>query len=88
MTTAQGILQGELNFRRVPQLLAQAQALSAGGKLDLSGVSNADSAGLALLLELSRRSKAKGLHLSIRGASEQIVQLARFFGLDQILHFE
>ena len=88
MTTAQGILQGELNFTRVPQLLAQAQALSAGGKLDLSGVSNADSAGLALLLELSRRSKAKGLHLSIRGANEQIVQLARFFGLDQILHFE
>jgi len=33
-------------------------------------------------------SKAKGLHLSIRGANEQIVQLARFFGLDQILHFE
>jgi phospholipid transport system transporter-binding protein len=88
VTTAQGILQGELNFTRVPQLLAQAQALSAGGKLDLSGVSNADSAGLALLLELSRRSKAKGLHLSIRGANEQIVQLARFFGLDQILHFE
>ena len=56
--------------------------------LDLSGVSNADSAGLALLLELSRRSKAKGLHLSIRGANEQIMQLARFFGLDQILHFE
>ena len=82
------MLQGELNFARVPQLLAQAQALGIGGVLDLGGVSNADSAGLALLLELSRRSKAKGLHLSIRGANEQIVQLARFFGLDQILHFE
>ena len=88
MSTVQGALQGELNFARVPQLLAQAQALGIGGVLDLSGVSNADSAGLALLLELSRRSKAKGLHLSIRGANEQIVQLARFFGLDQILHFE
>jgi phospholipid transport system transporter-binding protein len=88
VTTAQGMLQGELNFARVPQLLEQTQALGVGGVLDLSGVSNADSAGLALLLELSRRSKAKGLHLSIRGANEQIMQLARFFGLDQILHFE
>jgi len=37
---------------------------------------------------LSRRSKARGRHLSIRGANEQIVQLARFFGLDKILRFE
>ena len=88
MTTAQGTLQGELNFARVPQLLAQAEALGATGVLDLSGVSNADSAGLALLLEVSRRSKAKGRQLSIRGANEQIAQLARFFGLDQILRFE
>ena len=88
MTTAQGMLQGELNFTRVPQLLAQAEALSVGGVLNLGGVSNADSAGLALLLELSRRSKARGRQLSIRGANEQIVQLARFFGLDKILRFE
>jgi len=88
VTTAQGILQGELDFTHVPQLLAQAEALSADGILDLGGVSNADSAGLALLLELSRRSKARGRHLSIRGANGQIVQLARFFGLDKILRFE
>ena len=88
MTTDQGALQGELNFTRVPQLLAQAEALGVDGTLDLGGVSNADSAGLALLLELSRRSKARGKHLSIRGANEQIIQLARFFGLDKILRFE
>ena len=88
MTTAQGMLQGELNFARVPQLLAQAEALGADGTLDLGGVGNADSAGLALLLELSRRSKARGRQLSIRGANQQIVQLAQFFGLDKILHFE
>lgn len=88
MTTAQGILQGKLDFTRVPQLLAQAEALGADGILDLSGVSNADSAGLALLLEVSRRSKARGKQLSIRGANGQIVQLARFFGLEKILHFE
>jgi phospholipid transport system transporter-binding protein len=88
VNTAQGTLQGELSFARVPQLLAQAEALGATGVLDLSGISKADSAGLALLLEVSRRSKAKGRQLSIRGANGQITQLARFFGLDQILRFE
>jgi phospholipid transport system transporter-binding protein len=87
VSTAQGTLQGPLGFAQVPRLVARAEALSADGVLDLSGVSHADSAGLALLLELSRRCKAKGRELSIRGAKPQIVQLAHFFGLDQILHF-
>lgn len=88
MSGATAALSGELTFARVPQLLAQAEALGSGGVLELGGVSKADSAGLALLLELSRRSKARGQQLSIRGAGGQIVQLARFFGIDQILHFE
>ena len=88
VTTAQGTLQGALGFAQVPRLLAQAQTLSAGGVLDLAGVTHADSAGLALLLELSRHCKTGGGNLSIRGASPQILQLAHFFGLDQILHFE
>ncbi|HZR38049.1 MAG TPA: STAS domain-containing protein [Nevskia sp.] len=83
---AQGTLEGELSFAQVPQLLRQAEALVAGGSLDLSRVSRADSAGLALLLELSRRSRSRPL--AIRGANEQVLQLSRFFGLDKILHFE
>ncbi|MBV8063063.1 MAG: STAS domain-containing protein [Nevskia sp.] len=82
----QGTLEGELSFAQVPQQLRQAEALIAGGSLDLSRVSRADSAGLALLLELSRRSRPRTL--AIRGANEQVLQLARFFGLDKILHFE
>ena len=81
----QGTLEGELSFAQVPRQLRQAQELIAGGSLDLSRVSRADSAGLALLLELTRRSHGA---LKIRGASEQVRQLARFFGLEQILHFE
>jgi phospholipid transport system transporter-binding protein len=88
VSTAQGSLQGPLGFAQVPQLLARAEELGAGGVIDLSGVSQVDSAGLALLLELSRRCKAAGRELSIRGAKPQITQLAHFFGLDQILHFE
>ncbi len=82
----QGTLEGELSFAQVPQLLRHADALLASGSLDLSRVSRADSAGLALLLELSRRSGNKPL--SIRGANQQVLQLAGFFGLDKILHFE
>lgn len=83
---AEGILEGELNFAQVPQHLRRADDLIAGGSLDLSRVTRADSAGLALLLELNRR--VGGRTLAIRGANEQVLQLARFFGLDKILHFE
>lgn len=86
MSTGQGSLQGELNFARVPQLLRQAEALAAAGVLDLGEVSRADSAGLALLLELNRRSQ--GRPLALRNAAPQVRNLARFFGLDQILRFE
>jgi phospholipid transport system transporter-binding protein len=88
MTTTQGALEGELSFTRVPQLLHHAAQLAAGGELDISGVSRADSAGLALLIELSRRARAGGGTLRIRGAGEQVLQLARYFGLEQVLHFE
>ncbi len=87
--TVQGRLEGTLGFARVPQLLAQAQAaVDADGVLDLGGVSHADSAGLALLLDLSRRCKTRGQTLRIRGAQPQLLQLAHFFGLDRILHFD
>jgi phospholipid transport system transporter-binding protein len=83
-----GGLEGELNFARVPQLLPRAAAEIAGGVLDLSRVSRTDSAGLALLLELSRRSQAGGKPLLIRGAGRQVLDLAHFFGLDKVLRFE
>ena len=88
MTSAPQPLEGELSFARVPQLLQQAAALAQHGELDLARVSRADSAGLALLLELSRRAKAGGKTLRIRGAGEQVLRLARYFGLDSVLHFE
>ena len=82
------VLEGELSFARVPQWLAQAAALSANDTLDLSRVTRADSAGLALLLELTRRAKARGAVLKLRGAPDQVIDLARFFGLQAILGFD
>lgn len=77
----------ELSFASVPSWLARADALIADGRLDLSGVRRADSAGLALLLELSRRAKQRGQTLTLQGANPQVTGLAAFFGLEGILHF-
>lgn len=87
-TAAAAVLEGELSFARVPQWLAQAATLSASDTLDLSRVTRADSAGLALLLELTRRAKARGAVLKLHGAPDQVVDLARFFGLQSILGFD
>lgn len=82
------VLEGELSFARVPHWLAQADALAATDALDLERVSRADSAGLALLLELSRRARQRGRTLNFRNAPAQLIQLASFFGLDGVLHFD
>lgn len=73
-------LSGELSFASAGRLLDQA---GADGSLDLSGVTRADSAGLALLLELTRRSPG----LKLVNAPPQLRKLAEFFGLDELLAF-
>ena len=47
------------------------------GRVDLSGVTEADSAGLALLLEWQSRRKAAGGELEITHAPDLLLQLAR-----------
>ena len=78
-------LDGELNFATVPALVEGADALIADAALDLSGVSKTDSAGLALLLELTRRARARGTELRLTGASGQVRELIRFFDLESVL---
>ncbi len=67
-------LAGALGFAEVPRWLAQL-------------VTRADSAGLSLLLELTRRAQARKTTLELHGANAQIIGLAQFFGLDKVLHF-
>lgn len=80
-------LDGALDFRHVPQWLAQAKQLAASGELDLGGVTRADSAGLALLLELRRLARSLDKPLQLRNPPAQLVELSRFFGLDTLLRF-
>lgn len=81
-------LEGELSFARVPALLPQADALAASSPLSLASVTRTDSAGLAFLLELSRRARSRGIELSFSKAPAQVRELAGFFGLDTALRFE
>ncbi len=78
-------LRGDLTLKSMPEWLTKADALSAAGRLDLSGVARADSSGLALLLELNRRARARGAALEFVGAPTKLRQMATFFGLDTVL---
>jgi ABC-type transporter Mla MlaB component len=81
-------LSGRLGFAEVGRYLPVADELAARGELDLSKITHADSAGLALLLEITRRSRRRGQTLRLRGAQAQLRGLAGFFKLDSILTFD
>ena len=82
-------ISGELSFANAAEALAAARAALNGGQgpfeLDLSGVTRADSAALALLLELSRQARGRGRELRCLGVPEQLRRLAGFFGVTEVL---
>lgn len=80
-------IEGALSFSQVPRWLAQADTLAAAGSIDLAAITRADSAGLALLLELTRRAKARGQNLQLRNPPAQLIELTNFFGLEALLRF-
>lgn len=81
-------LDGALGFARVDEVLARTPEILAAGMLDLSRVSTIDSAGVSLLLELTRRAQSAGQSLAIRGASPQVRALAAFFKVEPLLRFD
>lgn len=78
-------LQGELTAATAPALLKHAGALIAGGTINLSAVTRADSAGVSLLLELQRRAMAAGKPLTFSHCPEQLRGLLTFFELEEAL---
>jgi phospholipid transport system transporter-binding protein len=82
-------ISGELTFASTPAALGAAQAALEQGQgafeVDLAGVTRADSAALALLLELARNARAAGRELRCSGAPEQLRRLAGFFGVTEVL---
>lgn len=80
---------GDLTFTTVSRFLAETQPLfrQAEGSLvfDLAGVSRADSAGLALLIEWLRHARAADTSLSFQHIPEQLLNMASASALGGIL---
>ncbi len=73
-------LSGNLTFESVPQLYREMErrlpAADPVTTIDLGGVTAADSAGLALLLEWQSRQRQRGRELTMRGAPGNLLRLA------------
>lgn len=78
-------MEGELSFESVPGLLRQADALAASGAIDLGRVTRVDSAGVAFLLELTRRAQTTGRELRLVNAGPELRSLLEFLEIDGVL---
>lgn len=83
------VIKGELNMQTVPALAESAHTLlaQASGELavDLAGVSRADSAGLALLIDLQRQARRHQCGIHFYHLPEQLEQILRLSELHEIL---
>ncbi len=81
-------LTGALSFDTVPGLWREvrgwADAAGTGREIgvDLSGVTRADSAGLALLIEMQRLARSRGSKLHFLNTPTQLLDLIRANGLE------
>lgn len=82
-------VKGALTFTTVPALVSLAQHWTGFGKnnlvVDLAGVTNTDSAGLALLLQWVAEIRATGGELKFINIPHQVEDFIRINGLAQLL---
>lgn len=82
-------LSGDLDFDTVPALLTQIeQQLPRAGALlevELGEVAHSDSAGMALLMEWTRRARTRRTEVHFLHPPEQLLNLARLTGLAGLL---
>ena len=79
---------GVLNFDTVPVLMKQAEQLFNNKdeiSVDLADVTDSNSAGLALLLEMIRVTKLQNKLISFKNLPEQIGVVANAYGVDSEL---
>ncbi|MEQ1440212.1 STAS domain-containing protein [Fontimonas sp. SYSU GA230001] len=76
---------GALSFTQAADEFARIDTLATAGSLDLSAVAQVDSAGVALLLEIARRARQRGLAIELRNPPEQLRGLVTFFGVAGML---
>jgi phospholipid transport system transporter-binding protein len=79
---------GELSFKTVPALVLESQDYFKNGNgldVDLAGVSRADSAGVALLIEWQRQAQKQKKSISFYNIPSQMLAIARLSGVDELL---
>ena len=83
-------LTGELTFGTVPGLWrsgSNAFGDDAAVRLDLAGITRVDSAGIALLIELTRSVRNRSGDILLEHAPPQLMAIATVSGLDEVLPF-
>ena len=84
-------LTGELSFTTVPELWRSGNHVFGGEAavcLDLAGITRVDSAGIALLIELTRAVRSRGGKILLEHAPPQLMAIATVSGLDKVLPFD
>lgn len=84
-------LKGELSFQTVPGFFSRHPNIFGDGgqdlEVDLDGVSRADSAGIALLVEWQRQARQKDRSICFYNIPPQLLAIARLSGLEAIISF-
>jgi phospholipid transport system transporter-binding protein len=86
---ADGVLhvEGPLGLASAAELLREGHEAIAGGArmVDLSAVTQGDSAGLALLLDWARAARQRGGTLELRALPDALASLASLYGIGELL---
>ena len=78
---------GDLDFVSVPELYRRSGEVLAQTRIrmDLEAVENANSAGVALLLEWRRDARGLGIELEFLHVPEAVIRVARLSGVEHLL---
>jgi phospholipid transport system transporter-binding protein len=88
--TGHFLVNGDLTFSSIDQHTVKSFAFLKSAKevnLDLSKVTNTDSAGLALMIEWIKYCRHNRVQLSFKNIPEQLLTLAKLSGFDKSSHF-
>lgn len=80
-------ISGDMTLESAPALLARGNAALADGAclFDLAAVSEIDSSGLAVLFGWQRAARASGKTLRIANPPENLIKLAKVYGVAELL---
>jgi phospholipid transport system transporter-binding protein len=79
-------IEGELNFQTVVPLLKNIKVISKLPKIiDLQKITRADSAGLALLIEILHKAHQQNINLNLRNIPQQLLNLAKISDVKSLI---